>query len=81
MICSERTLTAKGKRTDIGQYFGETKGDTLRMKLDLKKYSLSYCINDKGKEHCIHNLDKKGYTLAVSLCKGRKLKLINAGFC
>ena len=79
-IGSNSTLAGNGKRNKVKQQFGEEEGDELRMILNLREYKLSYVINGQDNGYCIEKLRIENYRMAVSLCRGRKLKLICAGW-
>ena len=80
LIGSEPFLRENGNDHRIEQKFGENEGDTLRMTLNMKEFTLSFVINGQENGYCIDDLEYRHYRLAVSLCLGRKLKLVSAGW-
>ena len=83
-IGSEGATSAIGKKTSNYQKFGENAGDKLKMKLDLKHHTLTFVVNGvivkKNKQICIKKLKSTEYRMAISICAGRKLKLVSSGF-
>eukprot|EP01083_Nonionella_stella_P022496 62227_1 len=79
-IGANGTTNAKGKQKVNKDKFGSNEKDKLTMILDLKLHTLSYIINDKDNGIRIHYIPPNDYRLAVSLCKGRKVKLISSGW-